>query len=161
MRVFIYTDTIDGVDVVMEGQNLNPSLTIEESAAKHCGDKPFIIVDDATLPDRDKRDAWVIQDGAVVIDESRIPVLPLSTRLSSLLKQAGQQLASNPNPDDATLQLVDAVMTINGKLKDIAEDFGGDTALYKQAALGYLNVLGVIADPEMEQVRQSMIAECG
>ena len=122
---------------------------------------PHIVIDDSELPDRDKREAWVIVGGVVGVDESRIPKPPLSTRLSSLLKQAGQQLASNPNPDDATLQLVDAVMTINGKLKDIAEDFGGDTPLYRQAALGYLNALGQIPDPSLEQARQAMIAECG
>ena len=86
---------------------------------------------------------------------------PLSSRLSALLKGAGQQLASDPNPQPETLQLVDAVMTINGKLKNIAEDFGGDTPLYRQAALGYLNALGQIPDPSLEQARQAMIVECG
>ena len=92
--------------------------TIEEVATKDAPEN-HIIIDDSELPDRSKREAWVIQDGKVIVDESRITVPPLSTRLANLLKQAGQQLAADPAPQPETLQLVDAVMTINGKLKTL------------------------------------------
>lgn len=81
--------------------------TIQEAAAK-LAPADHIIIDDSTLPDRDKRDAWVIQDGAVVIDESRVVKPPLAERLADkfrgLLTQYGSQVSKQTRKEIMELE---------------------------------------------------------
>lgn len=88
-----------------------------------------------------------------------VVVLPLSTRLEAILKDAGQVLAAEQNPRPELLALVDSIMTIDTKLSNLSNRFGGDSALYKAAAIAYLNGLGVLPD-NLEPARQAMLAEC-
>ena len=86
-------------------------------------------------------------------------VKPLSTRLEAILQQSSDLVASNPAPGVELLALVDAIMGIDNKLSAIANRFGGDSPLYKAAAVQYLTALGELP-AGLEDARQAMINEC-
>jgi len=83
----------------------------------------------------------------------------LSARLEAILKEAGQVLAAEQNPSPELLALVDGIMTIDTKLSNLSNRFGGDSALYKAAAIAYLNSLGVLPE-NLEPARLAMLDEC-
>lgn len=94
------------------------------------------------------------------IEQAKQPrPLPLSTRLERILNQYGATISAIPNPDASLLTLVDAIMTIDNKLSAIASRFGGNSELYRAAAVSYLTQLGELP-PELEPARQAMLIEC-
>lgn len=71
MRIIVFTQDNDVVAVLTPA--LDCGLSIEEIAAKDVPDSsPYIILDESELPDRAKRDRWVIQGNSVIIDESML-----------------------------------------------------------------------------------------
>ncbi len=99
-------------------------------------------------------DTW---DGAQWVPY--VVIKPLSIRLEAILQQSSDAVASDPNPSPELLILVDAIMGIDNKLSAIANRFGGDSPLYKSAALQYLTALGELP-ASLEDARQAMINEC-
>lgn len=61
--------------------------TIEEVANKDVPNgKPYVVLDASTLPDKSKREAWVLDNGKVIIDEIRI-VVDVAAKANELLKE--------------------------------------------------------------------------
>jgi hypothetical protein len=108
MQIIVYAEETG--EVVLLTPNLGCGLLIEEIAEKDVpqSSRPYLILDDAELPDRALRDRWIIQDGAVMIDNSIPPAsLPpnwqslyeslLSGDLRIVFNSVTQQAIANPS----------------------------------------------------------------
>lgn len=96
-QVIVYTNDDGGVSIIIpvlgrnaynettgewlplkEGQSLPDGFrapTVSEIANKDVPNgRAYFIIDESALPARDKREAWVLQNGEVVIDEARVKI---------------------------------------------------------------------------------------
>jgi hypothetical protein len=73
MKIIVFTNGNGGVSVMTPV--LDSGLTVEQIAEKDIpllnGDqpRPYLIIEDLELPDRQFRDRWTIQDGKVIIKD--------------------------------------------------------------------------------------------
>lgn len=65
-QVIIYENDEGGVSIIYPTEEALSIITIEQIAEKDVPDgKPFFIIDSESLPSRESRNAWIIQDGIV------------------------------------------------------------------------------------------------
>ena len=75
-QIIAFTNDANKVSILSPSPN--SGLTLEQIAQKDVPDSsPYLILDDSELPDRAKRDCWVIRGNSVIIDNSiSLPVPP-------------------------------------------------------------------------------------
>ena len=72
MKVIVFTNDSNIVSVMTPA--LDCGLSLEEIAEKDVPvldgqSRPYLIIDDSELPDREYRDRWVIQGGKVIVSD--------------------------------------------------------------------------------------------
>lgn len=83
MKVIVFTNDSNIVSVMIPA--LDCGLSLEEIAEKDVPvldgqSRPYLIIDDSELPDRQYREQWRISNGAVIIDSNIVNKMPKPIR---------------------------------------------------------------------------------
>ena len=129
MQIIAFTNDANKVSILSPSPN--SGLTLEQIAQKDIpplityqegeyieSPRPYLILDDSELPDRAKRDCWVIEGSSVIIDESMLLPAPIRTIDARRLRLALLQLD--------LLDTIESAISTLGKAAQIEWEFATD-----------------------------------